>query len=173
MVTAVTGQDAGTQATGVREAAVWRALRTVPDPEIPVVDIVELGIVRSVIVDDAGVAVTLTPTFAACPALRVIQDDVAAAVAALGEEVRVTTSLHPPWSSDDMSDEAREKLRRFGIAPSDRHGGLIQIALDAPVRCPRCEHPDTTVRNAFGSTLCREIRTCRSCGETFERFKPI
>lgn len=156
-----------------REAAVWRALRGVADPEIPVLDIVELGIVRSVAVDDSGVAVTLTPTFAACPALQVIEDDVVAAVHGLGERVRVTTTFDPPWSSDDMTDEAREKLRSFGIAPSDRHGGLIQIALDAPVRCPRCDHPDTAVRNTFGSTLCREIRSCRSCGETFERFKPI
>ena len=72
-----------------------------------------------------------------------------------------------------MTEEAREKLRRFGIAPCEPHGGLIQIALDAPVRCPLCMHPDTVVRNTFGSTLCREIRTCNACGETFERFKPI
>src|SRR5690606_23375053 len=94
-----------------REAAVWEALRAVPDPEIPVIDIVELGIVRSVVVDDDGVAVTLTPTFAACPAMRDIVDDVASAIERLGEDVRVTTTLHPPWSSDQMTDGAREKLR--------------------------------------------------------------
>jgi ring-1,2-phenylacetyl-CoA epoxidase subunit PaaD len=153
--------------------ALWRALRTVVDPEIPVLDIVEMGIVRSVVRDDAGVTVTLTPTFSACPAIAVIEEEAAAAVRRLGHEVRVVTTLHPPWSSDDMTSAAREKLKRFGIAPSEPHGGLIQIALDAPVRCPHCDHPDTYVRNAFGSTLCREIRSCRSCGETFERFKPI
>ena len=155
------------------EAAVWRALRTVVDPEIPVLDIVELGIVRSVKVDADNVTVTLTPTFAACPAIAVIESEAAASVRALGHSVEVKTTFHPPWSSDDMTDAAREKLRRFGIAPSEPHGGLIQIALDAPVRCPLCQHPDTLVRNTFGSTLCREIRTCRACGETFERFKPI
>ena len=155
------------------EAAVWRALRSVVDPEIPVLDIVELGIVRAVTVEDDDVTVTLTPTFAACPAVAVIAAETAAAVRALGHRVEVKTTFHPPWSSDDMTEEAREKLRRFGIAPCEPHGGLIQIALDAPVRCPLCMHPDTVVRNTFGSTLCREIRTCNACGETFERFKPI
>lgn len=155
------------------EAAIWRALATVVDPEIPVLDIVELGIVRSVSVDDTRATVTLTPTFAACPAVAVIEAEAAAAVRALGCDVSVKTTFHPPWSSDDMTDAAREKLRRFGIAPSEPHGGLIHIALEAPVRCPHCDHPDTVVRNTFGSTLCREIRSCRSCGETFERFKPI
>lgn len=154
-------------------AAVWQALRSVADPEIPVLDIVELGIVRSVTVDEDRVTVTLTPTFAACPAVAVIEAEAAAAVRALGRDVEIATTFHPPWSSDDMTDEAREKLRRFGIAPSEPHGGLIQIALDAPIRCPHCDSPDTFVRNTFGSTLCREIRSCRACGETFERFKPI
>ncbi len=155
--------------------AAWDALRRVKDPELPAVDVVELGVVREVRSADGGSAleVTITPTFAACPALHVIRDEVREAVAALGVEARVITTLSPPWSSDDMTDSAREKLRAFGIAPPDHHGGLLEIALDAPVRCPRCDHPDTRVRNAFGSTLCREIRTCRSCGETFERFKPL
>jgi ring-1,2-phenylacetyl-CoA epoxidase subunit PaaD len=156
-----------------REDEVWQALRTVVDPEIPVLDIVEMGIVRSVSRDDTGVTVTLTPTFSACPAIAVIEAEAAAAVRGLGHPVRVVTTLQPPWSSDDMTTAARDKLRRFGIAPSEPHGGLIQLALDAPVRCPRCDHPDTYVRNTFGSTLCREIRSCHSCGETFERFKPI
>lgn len=167
------GESGGEAHGAAREAAVWRALRTVADPEIPVLDIVEMGIVRSVSFDEAGVTVTLTPTFAACPALSVIEAQAAASVRELGFDVRVNTTFHPPWSSDDLTDVAREKLRRFGIAPSEPHGGLIQIALTAPVRCPHCDHPDTFVRNTFGSTLCREIRSCRSCGETFERFKPI
>lgn len=167
------GRSGGVVDDAERVAAIWQALRTVADPEIPVLDIVEMGIVRSVTWDGDRVTVTLTPTFAACPALSVIEAEAAASVRALGCDVRVTTTFHPPWSSDDLTDVAREKLRRFGIAPSEPHGGLIQIALDAPVRCPRCDYPDTVVRNTFGSTLCREIRSCRSCGETFERFKPI
>lgn len=164
----------------VHQAAVWQALREVHDPEIPVLDIVEMGLVRAVTVTTAGaegatqpeVTVTLTPTFSACPALHQIEADTLSAVADLGYTARVVTTFDPPWSSDDMTDGAREKLRRFGIAPAAPHGGLINIALDAPVRCPHCAHPDNYVRNTFGSTLCREIRSCRSCGETFERFKP-
>lgn len=160
----------------LRDAS-WQALAGVKDPEIPVIDVVELGVVRGVEVgsgeDGIFVQVTITPTFSACPALHEIERNVTEAIAALGVEPRVTTTLSPPWSTDDMTDEARSKLREFGIAPPGRHGGLLEIALDAPVRCPRCDHPDTRVRNAFGSTLCREIRTCAACDETFERFKPL
>lgn len=169
---------------------VWSALTGVKDPEIPVLDVVEMGIVRSVDLDPtsargARVTVTITPTFSACPALHAIERGVRgaaeAAVVAAGKgpgsdshvEVEVVTTLYPPWSSDEMTEAAREKLERFGIAPSPPHGGLIELALDAPVRCPRCGHPDTRVRNAFGSTLCREIRSCQACEETFERFKPL
>lgn len=172
--------DLKTPSTGamrrLRDAA-WEALTAVKDPEIPVIDVVELGVVRGVEVGSGEngpfVQVTITPTFSACPALHEIERHVVDAIAALGAEPRVTTTLSPPWSTDDMTDEARMKLREFGIAPPGRHGGLLEIALDAPVRCPRCDHPDTRVRNAFGSTLCREIRTCAACQETFERFKPL
>ncbi len=156
---------------------VWTALKAVKDPEIPVIDVVELGVVRSVtlLAGSTGplVEVTITPTFSACPALREIERAVGEAVRVIGVEVSVKTVLSPPWTTDDMTDEVRAKLREFGIAPPGRHDGLIEIALDAPVRCPRCDHPDTRLRNAFGSTLCREIRTCAGCGETFERFKPL
>lgn len=154
----------------------WAALRTVPDPELPAVDIVELGMVREVTLtsDPVGVRVAITPTFSACPAWHVIERLAAEALSAAGlGEVVVEKRLSPPWSSDDMTDQAREKLERFGIAPPTVHGGLVQLALEAPVRCPRCGHPDTRVRNTFGSTLCREIRSCAACHETFERFKPL
>ena len=165
---------------------VWQALTTVHDPEIPVLNIVEMGLVREVAharpAADATatgqrsgvVSVVITPTFSGCPALAVIEADVAAAVRGAGvEHVEVSRRLSPPWSTDEMTDEARRKLEEFGIAPPQPHGGLLQIALDAPVRCPRCGHPDTRLRNPFGSTLCREIRTCEACEETFERFKPL
>ncbi len=156
--------------------AIWRALEGVADPEIPVLNVVEMGLVRRVEVAPHGgdVTVTITPTFSGCPALRVIEEEVAAATKSAGaRSVEVRTTLAPPWSTDDMTDEARRKLEAFGIAPPAQHGGLLQIALDAPVRCPHCGHPDTRVRNTFGSTLCREIRTCAACQETFERFKPL
>lgn len=164
------------------ENNVWQALRGVVDPEIPVLNIVEMGLVRQVTVTPAGdqpddgqrVSVVITPTFSGCPALHVIEENVAQAVRTTGaSQVEVSTRLSPPWSTDEMTDGARAKLLEFGIAPPQPHGGLLQLALDAPVRCPRCDHPDTRLRNPFGSALCREIRTCQACHETFERFKPL
>src|SRR5690606_2962792 len=167
-------------------ASVMLALRGVADPEIPVLDVVEMGIVRDVRLQPGPpgprLMVTITPTFSACPAMRESGNGVRRAAEAAvdafqagrDEEalgVEVVTELYPPWSSDDMSQAARDKLERFGIAPAPHHGGLIELALEAPVRCPRCGHPDTRLRNPFGSTLCREIRTCSACQETFERFK--
>ncbi|MEJ2291086.1 MAG: phenylacetate-CoA oxygenase subunit PaaJ [Deinococcales bacterium] len=154
--------------------AVWVALDDVKDPEIPVVSVVELGMVRDVTITEGHVVVDITPTFAGCPAFHAIREAVAERVRALGAEaVEVRRRLSPAWSTDDMSEAARTKLHDFGIAPPQPHGGLLLPALDAPVACPRCGSLDTELRNAFGSALCREIYTCRSCHETFERFKPL
>lgn len=154
--------------------AVWAALQDVEDPEIPVVSVVELGMVRAVEVDRTHVRVDITPTFAGCPAFHAIREAVRERILALGAtEVDVRRRLAPAWSSDDMSDAARAKLRAFGIAPPRAHGGLVLPELEAPVACPRCNSFDTELRGAFGSALCREIYTCRSCQETFERFKPL
>lgn len=158
------------------EGLAWQALGGVLDPELPAVSIVDLGLVREVTAttDPSGVRVAMTPTFSACPAWHVIEREAAAALRRAGfGAVVVEKRASPPWSSDDMSEAAREKLAAFGIAPPELHGGLVQLALEAPVRCPRCGHPDTRLRSAFGSTLCREIRTCAACHETFERFKPL
>jgi len=162
--------------------AVWTALQDVADPEIPVLSVVELGMVRAVVLEPpaaggaagARVRVDVTPTFAGCPAFHAISEAVRSRVSELGAaEVEVRRVLSPAWSSDDMTDTARTKLRAFGLAPPDPHGGLLLPALDAPVACPRCGSFDTELKNAFGSALCREIYTCRSCGEPFERFKPL
>jgi ring-1,2-phenylacetyl-CoA epoxidase subunit PaaD len=153
---------------------IWRALEDVMDPEIPVLSLVDLGIVRAVEVEDTAVQVDLTPTFSGCPAFEVMRRDVAARVLALGaSEVEVRRVLSPAWSTDEMSEGGREKLLRFGLAPPAPHGGLLELALEAPVPCPRCGSFDTVLHNAFGSALCREIHGCRACGETFERFKPL
>lgn len=154
--------------------AVWAALQDVKDPEIPVVSVVELGMVRSVEVTGTQVRVDITPTFAGCPAFHAIREAVSNRILELGaSHVDVRRRLAPAWSSDDMSDAARAKLRAFGIAPPGAHGGLLVSELEAPVACPRCNSFDTELRGAFGSALCREIYTCRSCRETFERFKPL
>ncbi|MFQ5398773.1 MAG: 1,2-phenylacetyl-CoA epoxidase subunit PaaD [Anaerolineae bacterium] len=155
--------------------AIWRALEDVKDPEIPVVSLVEMGIIRDVIITDDEVLVKMTPTFSGCPALHVMQRDIKARVQQLGvNSVAVEVVLSPPWSSDWISREAREKLRQFGLAPPPRHNGdLISVAfLDAAV-CPRCESKNTVIKNSFGPTLCRMIWYCNDCQDAFEQFKPL
>ncbi len=154
---------------------VWRALQEVMDPEIPVVSVVEMGIIRAVEVTPAGVIVTMTPTFSGCPALDVMRRDVAAAARALGvAEVTVETVLHPPWSTEWISAAGREKLRRFGLAPPPRHAGdPAAVAFFDLAECPRCGSNHTSLRNAFGPTLCRMIWYCHDCRDAFEQFKPL
>ncbi len=154
---------------------VWQALQEVMDPEIPVVSVVEMGIIRAVEVTPAGVIVTMTPTFSGCPALDVMRRDVAAAARALGvAEVTVETVLHPPWSTEWISAAGREKLRRFGLAPPPRHAGdPAAVAFFDLAECPRCGSNHTSLRNAFGPTLCRMIWYCHDCRDAFEQFKPL
>ena len=154
---------------------VWQALQGVMDPEIPVVSVVDMGIIRAVETDPAGVTVTMTPTFSGCPALDVMHRDVAAAVRSLGvAEVTIRLVLHPPWTTEWISEAGREKLRRFGLAPPPRHAGEpAAVAFFDLAECPRCGSTHTSLRNAFGPTLCRMIWYCHDCQDAFEQFKPL
>jgi len=154
---------------------IWQALQEVTDPEIPVISIVEMGIVRDVILSKEGATVKMTPTFAGCPALHVIQRDISTKLQQMGlEAVSVELVLSPPWSSDWISDGGREKLRQFGLAPPPKHGGdLISVAFLDVAKCPRCDSTNTVIKNAFGPTLCRMIWYCNDCLDAFEQFKPL
>jgi ring-1,2-phenylacetyl-CoA epoxidase subunit PaaD len=158
----------------VDELAIWQALAGVPDPEMPIVNLVELGIVRQVDLRAGAVIVTITPTFAACPAYEVMGEQIQAAVRELGvEDVSVEVAHDPPWTSEWISEEARGKLKAAGLAPPPHHqGDFVQLLLD-PVACPRCESTNTSLRNSFGTTPCRMIYTCNDCQEPFELFKPL
>jgi ring-1,2-phenylacetyl-CoA epoxidase subunit PaaD len=162
-------------------AAIWRALGSVVDPEIPMVSIVELGIVRAVVRDRDGWVVTVTPTYSGCPATRVIEADIrAATAAAIGEDVRIVTALAPAWTTDWMAPEARHKLQQAGIAPPHATGGSGEpqsrpITLHRrrdPVPCPRCGSLQTTELARFGSTACKAQYRCTECLEPFDYFKP-
>ncbi|MFC4456686.1 1,2-phenylacetyl-CoA epoxidase subunit PaaD [Deinococcus sonorensis] len=158
------------------EADVWRALSEVPDPELPVVNIVELGMVRGVTVEGGQVRVQFTPTFSGCPAVQVIRDDIRRAVAQLGaSDVQVDTVISPPWSSADLHDSARRKLQQAGIAPpAPAPSGLDLIRLEAPpVACPHCGSTDTRVTSTFGSALCKRMYVCQHCREPFEGLKSL
>jgi ring-1,2-phenylacetyl-CoA epoxidase subunit PaaD len=158
----------------LEKTAVWEALTAVKDPEIPVVSVVEMGIVREVDVEAGRVAVQMTPTFSGCPALEVMRAEIEAAVRALGaESVTVNTVLDPPWTTDWISDEGRAKLKEFGLAPPPRHGGRIEVTFYEPVACPYCDSMNTAIRNTFGPTLCRAIYYCNACQQPFEQFKPL
>lgn len=160
--------------TFLSEADAWIVLETVVDPEIPVVSLLEMGIIRQVSVDDGHITVQMTPTFSGCPALAVMESDIETALLAAGaEKVTVEIVFSPAWSSDWINESGRAKLKEFGLAPPPQHGGNIVMTFFDAVRCPRCDSTNTTIRNTFGPTLCRAIYYCEDCQEPFEQFKPI
>jgi ring-1,2-phenylacetyl-CoA epoxidase subunit PaaD len=160
----------------VTEAAVWDALAEIPDPEIPVISLVDLGVVRDVAVEGARVRVEFTPTFLGCPALDVMRDAMAEKVRELGGEPDVQVINDDSWSTDRISAEGREKLRESGFAPPAPRGKskptLVQLQ-SAVFRCPYCGSTDTRLENIFGPTPCRSLRYCASCRQPFEQFKTI
>lgn len=158
-----------------RTAMVWEALRGVTDPEIPVLSILDLGIIADVRIDSEGVTVELTPTFAGCPALDMIRDDIKEAVAKLGDN-RVTVNIvyDPPWTTDRITEAGRRTLKEFGLAPPGKRceGGSSVPDLES-VACPFCDSTDTELESLFGPTLCRSIHYCRGCLQSFEHFKAV
>ena len=160
----------------VTEAAVWDALAEIPDPEIPVISLVDLGVVKSVAVDEERVRIEFTPTFMGCPALDAMRTQMEAAVTALGGEPEVDVLLDDSWSTDRITPEGRETLRAAGFAPpTPRAGGtttLLQLQ-QAVHRCPYCGSTETRLDNIFGPTPCRSLRYCTSCRQPFEQFKTI
>jgi ring-1,2-phenylacetyl-CoA epoxidase subunit PaaD len=160
----------------VAEEQVWEALAEIPDPEIPVISLVDLGVIRGVEVGDGRVRVDFTPTFLGCPAVEVMQTAMAERIRELGAEPEVRVLADDSWSTDRITPEGREKLREAGFAPpAPRAAGtptLVQPQSQA-VRCPYCGSSDTTLENIFGPTPCRSLRYCRSCRQPFEQFKTI
>jgi ring-1,2-phenylacetyl-CoA epoxidase subunit PaaD len=155
---------------------VWEVLAEIPDPEIPVISLVDLGVIRSVGVSGDRVSVEFTPTFLGCPALEVMRDAMRDSIAALGAEPEVRVITDDSWSTDRITPEGREKLRASGFAPPAprANGGvqLVQLQSNA-FRCPYCGSRDTALENIFGPTPCRSVRYCRSCRQPFEQFKTI
>jgi ring-1,2-phenylacetyl-CoA epoxidase subunit PaaD len=162
--------------------AVRAAIAPLADPEIPVVSLTELGILREVRTGDDGVAeVVITPTYSGCPAMGQIEDDIRAALRDAAIEARVVTQLAPAWTTDWMTPDAREKLRAYGIAPPNgraAHGNGAKVvsfarrAAREPVPCPRCGSVHTTETSPFGSTACKALYRCLDCLEPFDLFKP-
>ena len=155
---------------------VWDALAEIPDPEIPVISLVDLGVVKSVAVDGERVRIEFTPTFMGCPALDTMRGQMEEAVRGLGGEPRVDVLLDDSWSTDRITPAGREKLREAGFAPptprSEGTPTLVQLGR-AIHRCPYCGSTETRLENLFGPTPCRSVRYCDACRQPFEQFKTI
>ena len=147
----------------------WKIAADLPDPELPVVTIADLGILRDVTEDDQGrVHVQITPTYSGCPAMETIREDLVEALTTAGyQHVDVEFVLAPAWTTDWMTEEAKAKLASYGVAPP----GPVALALS--VRCPQCGSLDTRESSRFGSTACKSLWVCRSCKEPFDHFKAI
>ncbi len=145
-------------------------LAQIPDPEIPVINIVELGIVRDAkFISDDEVEIIITPTYSACPAMYNIEEDIIKLFSEKGLKAKVTTVISPPWTTDWITDEAREKLRQYGITPPEK--GADQNHIGTPKPCPRCGSVNTEQISRFGSTLCKASYQCKDCLEPFDYFK--
>ncbi len=170
-----------------RRDEAWHVAAAVTDPEIPVLTLEDLGVLRGVDVDGGRVTVTLTPTYSGCPALDTMRDDVILALTAAGfGDVRVQTTLSPAWTTDWMTDAGKKKLIDFGIAPPTGRSATLRsprvgsdsrargpIRLRLAVKCPRCESLDTREITRFGSTSCKALYECRTCLEPFDHFKVL
>jgi ring-1,2-phenylacetyl-CoA epoxidase subunit PaaD len=157
------------------EADVWEAFAGVPDPEIPDVSLVDLGVIKSVRVDGRDVVVEFTPTFMGCPALERMQLELAQAIESIGGKPELRVLLDDSWSTDRITPEGREKLRAAGFAPpAPRPAAKLELVqLQRGFRCPYCGSTDTQLDNIFGPTPCRSIRYCNACRQPFEQFKTI
>lgn len=163
-----------------RRADAWAAVSGVMDPEVPVLSVTELGIVRDVTMDGERVTVTVTPTYSGCPAMQVIEDEILAALDAAGfHDAVVRTVYQPAWTTDWIPAEAREKLRAYGIAPpgprdTDEGSSLVPLLRRRErVTCPYCGSRNTELRSEFGSTACKSTLVCNECRQPFEQFKAI
>lgn len=157
------------------DGGAWKIAADLPDPELPVVTIADLGILRDVTEDDQGrVHVQITPTYSGCPAMETISEDLVEALTSAGyQHVDVEFVLSPAWTTDWMTDEAKQKLLAYGIAPPGSAPGGGPVSLPLSVRCPQCGSMDTRESSRFGSTGCKSLWVCRSCQEPFDHFKAL
>ncbi|PCJ28766.1 MAG: phenylacetate-CoA oxygenase subunit PaaJ [Flavobacteriales bacterium] len=156
---------------------IWEFLSEIPDPEIPVISIIELGVLRKVEIENTKIIVTITPTYSGCPAMKVFEDDIISTLNQKGiEAVEIKMVYSPAWTTNWMNEAAREKLRKYGIAPpvkgTEDKGVLFGSDLKI-VNCPQCNSEDTILKSQFGSTACKALYQCQNCLEPFDYFKCI
>jgi len=161
--------------TTITEADVFAALAEVADPEIPAISVIDLGMIEGVSIEGAVVHVTCLPTFVGCPAIEMIHKDIEAAVQALGAQVEVHFVYQPAWTSDRITEQGRQRLKEYGLAPPSGSlgSGKVALTLLSSGACPYCGSKNTILESPFGPTACRATCYCRSCRNPFEQFKAI
>jgi ring-1,2-phenylacetyl-CoA epoxidase subunit PaaD len=163
--------------TILNEEQIWELMHQIPDPEIPVIDIVELGVIRSVKLNNkSSVEITITPTYSGCPAMKQMEDDIRKQLNEAGfSEIKINTVYNPPWTTDWITQEAKVKLNNYGIAPPE-HSSIdkgVLLGRERIVKCPRCSSTSTQLVSQFGSTACKALYKCSDCLEPFDYFKCI
>ena len=162
--------------TQLSKEKIFSLLSEIPDPEIPVINILELGILRDVEIKESAVEVVITPTYSGCPAMKQIEDDVISKLRTIGiENAKVKMVYHPAWTTDWITEEAKNKLRQYGIAPPEKttadKGALM--GKKKVLECPRCKSKNTVMISQFCSTACKALFQCSDCKEAFDYFKCI
>jgi len=149
-------------------------LDEVKDPEIPVLSLIDRGVITDVTITDQKITVAMTPTFAGCPAMDYMRDDVIKVLSEKGiKKIEATVSFETPWNSNMISEKGRKALKEFGLAPPNKYNLQVDIDVLKNVKCPFCDSDDTVMKTPFGPTLCRSMHYCNSCLQAFEQFKPI
>lgn len=153
--------------------AIYQLLQTIPDPEVPVITIVELGIIRDVQLNGSVAEITITPTYTGCPAMYDIEKSIIQKLTAAGYTPKIISTLSPAWTTDWITEEAKEKLRVYGIAPPEKTTANKKslLGIDPVVKCPQCKSSNTRMISQFGSTACKALYACNDCLEPFDYFK--
>ena len=158
----------------ITEAQILEWLDEVKDPEIPVLSLVDLGVITDVTIDEHKVAITMTPTFVGCPAIDYMKQDVIEVLNSYGiDNVDVKVTFDKQWNSNMISEKGRMALKKFGLAPPPKHDLIVDIDILENIECPNCGSTNSIMKTPFGPTACRSIHFCNSCKETFEQFKPL
>jgi ring-1,2-phenylacetyl-CoA epoxidase subunit PaaD len=153
---------------------VFEWLEDVKDPEIPVLSLVDLGVITAVTIQGMHVSIEMTPTFVGCPALDMMKQEIESTLKAKGvQEVSIQVTFREPWTSDKISEKGKIALKKFGLAPPPAGNLFTDIHILEHAICPRCNGTNTTLKSTFGPTLCRSIHYCEDCREAFEQFKPL
>jgi ring-1,2-phenylacetyl-CoA epoxidase subunit PaaD len=158
----------------ITEAQILEWLHEVKDPEIPVLSLVDLGVITDVTIDEHKVSITMTPTFVGCPAIDYMKQDVIEVLNSYGiDNVDVKVTFDKQWNSNMISENGRMALKKFGLAPPPKHDLIVDIDILENIECPNCGSTNSIMKTPFGPTACRSIHFCNSCKETFEQFKPL